>query len=133
MLWAGKESGAASAAAQETRKSVRAGVYTKAQAARGEQVFARQCGTCHQPDQFVGPAFMSGWDGRPIADLFDTVRETMPQDNPGSLRREEYADIVAYFLQLNGMPEGQEELPARAEALKTVVIEGQFDVKGGGR
>ena len=28
----------------------------------------------------------------------------MPDDNPGKLSRRQYADIVAYLLQLNGMP-----------------------------
>ncbi len=124
---------AGGASGTETRKSVRDGVYTKAQAKRGEQVFAANCAVCHQPEQFVGAAFMSGWEGQPLFALFDTVRETMPQDNPGSLRREEYADLITYVLQLNGMPEGEQELAATDEALKQVVLEGPFDAKASAR
>ena len=43
--------------------------------------------------------------------------DNMPQDRPGSLSAEEYAAIVAYFLQLNGRQAGDSELPADAELL----------------
>jgi polar amino acid transport system substrate-binding protein len=46
---------------------------------------------------------------------------TMPEDNPGSLKPQQYADVVAYFLELNGYPEGKAELdPA---AIKTIKFE----------
>jgi S-disulfanyl-L-cysteine oxidoreductase SoxD len=41
----------------------------------------------------------------------------MPQDRPGSLSAEEYADVVAYILRLNGRPAGERELPADAALL----------------
>jgi mono/diheme cytochrome c family protein len=122
-----------SASGPDARRSAREGVYTKAQATRGERVFAANCAVCHQPEQFVGPAFMRGWEGQPLFALFDTIRETMPQDNPGSLRREEYADILAYLLQLNGMRDGQDELPSTDELLKQVILEGPFEAKSSGR
>jgi hypothetical protein len=50
------------------------------------------------------------------------VATTMPQSNPGSLKRREYLDLVAYILSLNDMPAGGEELPATPEALKKIVI-----------
>jgi hypothetical protein len=53
----------------------------------------------------------------PVGDLFEHISTNMPQDNPGSLSAAEYASIVAYILQLNGRPAGDEELPTDAELL----------------
>jgi hypothetical protein len=46
----------------------------------------------------------------------------MPNDSPGRLKSEEYADIVAYLLKLNGIPPGPDELPADAEVLRGLRI-----------
>lgn len=131
--WSARDAALDASDVSGAARSVRSGVYTKAQAQRGEAAFRAYCAGCHHPDQFVGPAFLSGWDGRPMAELFDTVRETMPQDNPGSLRREDYVDVLAYLLQLNGLPEGKAELPTEDAALKQVIMEGPVETKGAGR
>jgi hypothetical protein len=47
----------------------------------------------------------------------------MPEDNPGSLKPQQYADIVSFFLQLNGYPAGETELPVGAAALKSIQME----------
>lgn len=41
----------------------------------------------------------------------------MPDDNPGGLPEQTYADIVAYLLSLNDFPAGDSELPTSLEAL----------------
>ena len=46
----------------------------------------------------------------------------MPQDKPASLTDEEYAAIVAYLLQANRYPAGQQELRPAPAALKEVVF-----------
>lgn len=109
----------------QTGKSVNDGVYTAAQADRGDKVFNATCTTCHDTARFTGKEFLSVWTGQPIHALFEHVNTTMPEDNPGSLKPEQYADILAFFLKLNGYPEGAEELPASPEALKTI----RFDNK----
>ncbi|HUE89188.1 MAG TPA: c-type cytochrome [Vicinamibacterales bacterium] len=106
-------------------KSVNEGVYTPTQAARGEATFEASCTACHDTSRFSGPDFLSTWTGQPLHVLFDHVHTTMPEDNPGSLKPEQYADVLALFLKLNGYPEGTEELPAEAEALKGI----KFDAK----
>ena len=49
------------------------------------------------------------------------VKATMPQNKPASLT-EEYAAIVAYLLQANRYPAGQQELHPDPAALKAVVF-----------
>jgi S-disulfanyl-L-cysteine oxidoreductase SoxD len=97
------------------------GVYTADQAERGKEGYQQACAGCHPLDYYQGPA-MKAWDGAPLFNLYDVVATTMPQNNPGSLKRREYLDLIAYILSLNDMPLGNEELPATPEALKKIVI-----------
>jgi mono/diheme cytochrome c family protein len=75
--------------------------YTGAQAARGQAVFESTCATCHQPDKFIGPQFVEAWSDRRVGDFYSLVRNTMPVDNPGGLKEQEYLDVLAYLLKAN--------------------------------
>ncbi len=98
------------------------GVYTAEQAERGAQVTEDVCRECHDDEEFVG-AFIRSWAGASVAALFDDIYSLMPEDQPGSLPRQQYADIIAYILQLNGLPPGEVELGAARESLAQVLIE----------
>jgi mono/diheme cytochrome c family protein len=113
--------GTASASGAPPR-TVRDGVYTTQQAERGKQVYKRACVECHTLDWYRGDV-MKPWEGAELAELYDLVARTMPQDNPGSLKSREYADLLAFILSLNGLPAGSEELPSRPAALKGIVIQ----------
>lgn len=65
---------------------------------------------------------MGPWSGRPLAELFQYIRYSMPKSEPGTLSAEEYAQLTAYILQLNGMPDGARELPADSAALSRIRI-----------
>ena len=45
------------------------------------------------------------------------------QDRPGSLKRQQYVDVLAYIFELNGVPPGEEEMPTRKRALEAILIE----------
>ena len=118
--------------AQSPSRSVRDGVYTEAQAARGKTVYAEQCVECHKEDlrgdqqmtpSLVGIAFTFRWKDKNLYDYFVGMRNTMPQSAPGSLSEETYADLVAYLLSEIGYPSGDEELPPDAAALESIAIE----------
>ena len=101
------------------------GVYTEAQATRGEGLFGEQCAKCHGPDMsggdapsLVGSEFSGDWDDLSLGDLADRLRVSMPQDKPQSLSREQTSDLVAAILHNNHMPAGQTELPFQTEYLK---------------
>src|SRR4029077_14496761 len=99
----GGEPMAQQAAPSSPSRSVWDGVYTLAQAKRGALKSGLST-SCHGDSfegllgpELAGPAFTEKWQGRSGGDLFDLMRLTMPDDAPGSLAREEYADLLAYI------------------------------------
>lgn len=105
------------------------GVYTEAQAERGEQTFAEVCSACHGKGQF-DRNFLRGWTGAPAYYLYDLIAATMPQDNPGRLEPAQYADVIAYILKLNGFPAGETELVPVEESLMGIRLSPPKDEDG---
>ena len=117
--------------------SVWDGVFTEAQAARGREAYSGACSFCHgrrlngapdDPDMrstppLVRARFLREWDGRSLATLFAYTRQTMPEDNPGSMTDQEYVDTMAYMLSVGGMPAGNDELPPDPRGLARIVIQ----------
>lgn len=97
------------------RAQTPSGVYTEQQAVVGEAYFRGYCLECHGPADMANDTFKSKWHGRSVFDLFERLRTSMPDGAPGSLPRQTYADIVAYFLKLNGAPVGS--MPLSADSL----------------
>ena len=114
--------------AAQAAKSQWDGIYTKAQATRGEALYSQHCASCHGPDMaggemapgLVGGEFSSNWNDLSIGDLFERMRIGMPQNAPGSLSREQNADILSYMLMKGEFPAGTTELPTELEALKAI-------------
>lgn len=114
---------AALAAVAQEKKSVKAGVYTAVQADRGQSLFRSKCASCHAPNRFTDDLFYLSFAGKPLWEMFDVISDSMPEDNPGSLKKEEYADVIAYLLRLNRLPEGSTELPIDKDALSLIMME----------
>lgn len=106
----------------DAERSTADGVFTEEQAETGEETFDQLCAPCHFSRQFRG-GFMDSWTGSTVYALYRMIRQTMPQDRPGSLSQQQYTDIVTYLLDLNGMPAGDSPLAPEEEALKNVLIE----------
>jgi mono/diheme cytochrome c family protein len=93
------------------------GVYTAAQATRGEAAYSSSCVGCHEGQdadgpQLTGTVFLDRWREDKLASLFDFIRTSMPGNLPGGLEERTYVDVLAYILQANGLPAGQRELSA---------------------
>ncbi len=119
---AGPAGSAAGSAAQASAGSVLDGVFTPAQASRGERTFSDVCAACHDTGEFSGGRFRISWVGRPVGELFETISTLMPEADPGSLSPAEYAAIVAYLLQINNYPAGDADLPTNVRALGQLEI-----------
>jgi len=98
-------------------------IYSDGQAKKGEKTFAKHCAACHETFFFTGARFDDVWAGHSAFDLWDRIQSSMPQDKPGSLSKQQYSEVVAYILRLNGYPPGKEALPTEPEALKNVMID----------
>ena len=98
------------------------GVYTKAQAERGLTLYDTSCASCHELGKFKGTEFSNAWTGKPLTDLHTAV-VSMPMDAPGSMKPQEYSDILAYFLSINGYPAGTTELAGGEEDIKAVTLD----------
>jgi hypothetical protein len=114
--------GAVSLVAQDPMQSTNEGVYTSRQASRGARSFEINCTSCHT-SRFTVPTFFESWSERSLADLFGLMQATMPEDNPGSLRPQEYADVLSFILSLNGFPAGETQLEGTEAAMQAVQIQ----------
>jgi mono/diheme cytochrome c family protein len=126
MATAGTIAGGLSLAAQAPA-SQWSGVYTAAQAGRGETLFRDKCSSCHAPDASGGDApalkgseFAVNWNDLSLGDLFDRIHVSMPMDAPGTLSNEQVAEILAFLLKSGNYPAGETDLPADIAKLKTV-------------
>ena len=125
--------GAGAVQAQSTARSVWEGIFSPDQAARGEAQYVQRCAACHgatlggtgEAPGLTGGEFVSHYDQLTVADLFDRVRTTMPQNDPGTLSRDQYAAVVAFLLKSNGFPAGAAPLDRRSEVLATIGIQAQ--------
>jgi len=109
-------------------RSVWDGVYTDEQAKRGAPLYSQYCASCHGAEltggemapALVGSDFSSNWNGLTLGDLFERMRTSMPQDNPGGLSRQQNTDILAYILSANTFPAGTSELARETEVLNQI-------------
>jgi len=111
----------------QTARSAQDGVYSDAQAARGQAVYDKQCASCHgqglkglAAPPLVGDVFAATWQGQPLSDLAAKIRNTMPADGPGTLNATDAADLVALILKTSGFPANRAELASTDAALKAV-------------
>ena len=98
-------------------QSVGDGVYSAAQATRGQVIYKAQCAECHGNalegtvgSPLAGDAFLSEWSARPLSALVDKIQKTMPFSAPGSLSRQQSTDLTAYMLQAGKFRAGEAEL-----------------------
>jgi mono/diheme cytochrome c family protein len=122
---------AATCAFAAASRSTRDGVYTKAQATRGQTIYNEECAKCHGQNlsggegapALAGGDFMARWQGKPLDQLFEVTRTTMPADDPGHLSRRQTADVIAWMLSSNELPSGEKDLDSSAESLADIRLE----------
>lgn len=121
------------AQADDAAPTAEDGLFTLEQAERGERVYQAECASCHAPDMRGGPAarglsgltFRYQWADRPLAALFDAMREKMPPGKPGALRAQAYLDLLAAILKRNDFPAGEAELEGDEQFLRSTLIRWQ--------
>ena len=114
--------GAAAATGADTAPASSALSFSTAQADRGRNVFRSNCTECHYSSELSDRQFKFKWRRRTAGDLFDMMATQMPEDAPGVLGLEAYADLVAFVLRLNGFEPGSGELPADEALLESISL-----------
>jgi len=107
--------------------SIWSGVFTAAQAQRGNDAYQASCSGCHGSDlratngeavDLTYPAIRDKWNGKTLQERFELIRDTMPLGNANTLGDKTYMDILAFILQFNGFPPGSQELaPGTAKGI----------------
>jgi cytochrome c len=103
---------------RSTAPNLPAATYLPAQADRGEKVFKQVCAMCHAQSQFVGQTFVENWNDHRIYDFYTLIRSTMPLNNPGGLKDEDYLAVVAYLLKANQARPGTDSLGTDSLSLR---------------
>ena len=125
--------------------TVQDGIFSDAQAVRGQALYAQRCAGCHGPalegtqaPPLAGEAFRAKFRMEPLSALFIKIRYTMPPrpqqasaepgqgtttqppPAPPQLTPAQGADLVAHVLKSNGFPAGKSDFPA-ADATKSAI------------
>ena len=97
-----------------------------AQAERGAAAYTEHCSRCHRDNLrgnpealgLTGTRFVEAWREDTLFSLFDHMATRMPREPLTTLPTPVYLDILAFILQFNGYPAGEQELTV--EQLKAV-------------
>jgi len=113
-------------------KTVLDGVFTAAQASRGQGVYTVNCARCHEGADVDGPPltgdpFIDRWREDKLSSLFAFIHTKMPQNAPGKLTDAQYLDVVAHLLDANGYTAGTNELTL--DALNDTLLVGKAGPK----
>lgn len=96
-----------------------AGYYLPVQATRGEHIFHNDCSVCHGHRlQGVSAPALSGEHFHQFLSyskitgeqLYEFISTQMPYNDPGSLSKKQYFDVLAYILHFNKYPAGKQQL-----------------------
>jgi len=105
--------------------------YASMQARQGSLLYRDNCASCHgdrlqgalEAPPLSGAEFKSHWWGQPLSAMHNYIVNYMPQDRPGALPPEEYAQITAFMLRENDVESaGSDPLPSDPAALDSIML-----------
>lgn len=84
-------------------------LYTESQAQAGAVLYTQNCAMCHD-DAASGKTLVRPGMSATIGGIFTIMTMNMPLNQPGQLSHAQYESIMAYALQQNGYPAGDNAL-----------------------
>lgn len=97
--------------------------FSQAQAKRGQGLVLQLCAACHgaRLEGRYGPplsrdGFIHHWRGQRGTALQEFIARNMPQGQEGTLSQAQTLDVIAFILQTNGYPGGEQDLTISALA-----------------
>jgi len=105
-------------------------LFSAAQAERGESLYLEQCASCHGKEltgsravpTLKGNAFLGGWRGRTLGELYAYLRTAMPPGASGQLDNQSYVDVTTYLLRENGFRSGSVSLTPESEDMEFIGV-----------
>ena len=101
-------------------KTVLDGVYSDAQATRGQAAFTAHCSVCHgdalegvSAPQRTGDRFLERWREDTLDTIYNFIKERMPlgrAPDASPIPASDYLDILTHILKMNGYRAGPSEL-----------------------
>jgi quinoprotein glucose dehydrogenase len=106
------------------------GVYTKAQADRGQQTAARLCGRCHGAElngsdkapRLTGNQFFVRWENLRLFDVVAYIRGAMPREHELFVSGDDARDITGFMLHESGVPAGSTPVSKDVNTLSQILI-----------
>jgi hypothetical protein len=108
------------AQSQAPGKTVLDGIYSDAQASRGQAGYTAVCSVCHgdalegvSAPELTGDRFIEHWREDMLDGIYNFIRERMPpgrEGSPSPIPDSHYLDILTYILKVNGYRSGANEL-----------------------
>ena len=121
------------ARSQAPVKTVLDGVFSEAQAKRGEAAYAANCGVCHGADlegisapELKGTHFLERWREDMLDTIYNYIKDNMPQGRAPDAPRipdTDYLDILTHILSVNGYRAGASDLTG--DLLEKVMLVGK--------
>ncbi len=92
------------------------------QADAGASAYTTHCATCHGGDlqgsalgpMLSGGGFLGSWGRRSPGDFYNDIRANMPPGGNQALSEDDYVNIVAHVMRVNGVPDSNPVLVADA-------------------
>ena len=79
----------------------------------GRWAYEQRCATCHGVDlegsgapSLKGTTFNAQWNGKTLQQFYSYVHSQMPLGAVGTLKGQDYANVVAFILSRSGLPAG---------------------------
>src|SRR5881397_4283170 len=111
---------AVQAQSQAPGKTVLDGVYSDAQATRGQATYTAHCRTCHgdalegiSAPELTGNRFIEHWREDMLDTIYNFIKENMPVGRAADAKRipdNDYLDILTHILNVNGYRAGANDL-----------------------
>lgn len=109
------------------------GAFTESQTRSGQRVYMEHCAQCHGADlRGIGKApALAGESFRNYCteqrytadDLLYQIRAFMPYNEPGKLSKQQYVEVLAYILKMNGFSPGHTELRSDSTVPQRIILE----------
>ncbi|MGH6623286.1 MAG: c-type cytochrome, partial [Burkholderiaceae bacterium] len=105
------------------------GWFTPDQAQQGRWAYGQHCATCHGPNRagsgapaLKGTSFNAQWNGKTLQQFYSYVHNQMPLGAAGSLKGQDYVNVVAFILAQSGVPAGNTKLTIRSPMDRVLVL-----------